>query len=827
LSLGELLTRPRSQLAEWANEWSTKIHLQEKARREALLPYGLMPELRLPLVVPVWREAKYSPTLGFSLPPYTPAESKDTEMALHLARYGDTEAACKLVAPQDTEALSQIEAGRFERDYPVEWTRLIGLMLHAAQVRLATGDADGEKELVGLNRQLTQVLDPKAAAGALGSALLGRGRKVLARAETAWRANQRNDLADQAKADLAEWSETPAPTLPVRLGTPRALVSRTISSHGTGRTLATPDLTRALDLWALPFPDQGADSVLVCFDPADHLTDVFLLYRTGQGEHYPQPAALAHIWEEHGLPARDLPRSPGLNSRSYSLAEWTADVLIVTHGAGVGALLHLSGGQETPPPSFRLTRDFGTVRFERSFEQNRMHLAYESRGSRLASRQPEVLAQLVNPLPLLKPTQAVIEQASGRNLTASVRLSYNIDASGPPELARLTLPLWAVAGPPRLRGVEDEQGGHLALVWEDGQTRYLVELPYEPAQPVQFEAVDLHDAGQMAQREADAATFDLAERRARFQAGKPLQRLPRDLEQFELGMTRSQITQALPTGQAILKRPIAGGLAVTFTGEPADGQVDVLRQLMFRFDAADRAVELRARYQDGPAVRKGDGELLAAIRKRGGAAQEVAPIGASLWTELPPRRPAPHCLSWHDDRTRLTYLRERGGVEVVLRDCPVEHERGYPLPPLDYLPRGPEPSPLGTTRAGLVKMWGLTREETTEDGALVLRPTTISPYDAVLVWFEQDRVVRVVARHRNAPTNSAGPAHWCQAVSDAWARDLRTIGWPRRFDHLANNGLQSLACRTNAHGCGFSGRRATAGRSMSSASGKTCLMGSP
>jgi hypothetical protein len=57
LSLADLLTKPRVQLAEMADEWATRIQIQEKGRREGRLPFSLIPSLRLPLAVPVLRQA--------------------------------------------------------------------------------------------------------------------------------------------------------------------------------------------------------------------------------------------------------------------------------------------------------------------------------------------------------------------------------------------------------------------------------------------------------------------------------------------------------------------------------------------------------------------------------------------------------------------------------------------------------------------------------------------------------------------------------------------------------------------------------------------------
>src|SRR5581483_7609312 len=169
------------------------------------LHLSLLPDLHLPLILPVWRQSQYSTKNGFSLPPYAGEQSKDSVLAVHVARYGDTEAGRQMVEPGDTAALDQIDKDRYEREYPVEWTRLVAMLLHAAQIRLAAGDVDGGTELVVLHRQLRQVLDAKAAQGPLGADLLSRGWKTLNAAASAWRAEKKLELAGDADAAVAEW----------------------------------------------------------------------------------------------------------------------------------------------------------------------------------------------------------------------------------------------------------------------------------------------------------------------------------------------------------------------------------------------------------------------------------------------------------------------------------------------------------------------------------------------------------------------------------------------------------------------------------------------
>ncbi|WP_410964053.1 hypothetical protein, partial [Salmonella sp. SAL4448] len=72
----------------------------------------------------------------------------------------------------------------------------------------------------------------------------------------------------------------------------------------------------------------------------------------------------------------------------------------------------------------------------------------------------------------------------------------------PPHVAALNL--WADAGPARITGQEGDNGGHLALVWEDGRTRVTLRLPYAGGQPLELEAEDASGAD-AARRAADAS----------------------------------------------------------------------------------------------------------------------------------------------------------------------------------------------------------------------------------------------------------------------------------------------------------------------------------
>src|ERR1700722_766648 len=76
-SLAELLDTPRSELAEMTAELQARVTLQRRAVQEGRLSVGFLPNLPMPLIVPIWTEADYSDKRGISLPPYYNGEKPD------------------------------------------------------------------------------------------------------------------------------------------------------------------------------------------------------------------------------------------------------------------------------------------------------------------------------------------------------------------------------------------------------------------------------------------------------------------------------------------------------------------------------------------------------------------------------------------------------------------------------------------------------------------------------------------------------------------------------------------------------------------------------
>src|SRR5262249_21617443 len=113
------LSRP--ELAKLIDEWLATVKNDEQAARNSPDAVDLLPRLRPQSRVPVFRKAEFSPQVGFSVPPYLKPDARDAGVALHLARFGDNEAALKMAPADDAQLRNQIDAVRYDKEYPVEW----------------------------------------------------------------------------------------------------------------------------------------------------------------------------------------------------------------------------------------------------------------------------------------------------------------------------------------------------------------------------------------------------------------------------------------------------------------------------------------------------------------------------------------------------------------------------------------------------------------------------------------------------------------------------------------------------------------------------------
>jgi len=795
-SLQELLAKPRKELAGLASDLQTKIDFQDRALREGRLQFYLLPKLRFPLVIPVWREAKYSEALHLSLPSYATENAKDSTLACHLARYGDSEAAKGLVESSDSPGLQKILADASDRCYPAEWTRVVALLFHTAEMRLAAGEVEGATELVLLHQQLRQILDSKAAKAALGAALLCRGFEVLALASSAWRADKQTEVADQIDTALKEWGDRPAATSVASLGRPRAEIGRILKDMGHGRAAIISPPARALDLLELPFPAYDSEAYVAFFDDSDCLSEGWLTYGEKARAQFREPADLAYRLNAERLAGS--PTSPDftLPGAVYTGGGIEYDVAYPPPGAGVGAIVRIvSTSTSKRSVSAALSREFGAANLDRTFEQNRVRLFPNLRKDVLTLNQPKTLSLLINPVRALKADEVVIHKEVGHDLVAGLSIRYPVGSGGAPLLHQLLGELWQAAGPSAVREVHKENGTYLAFAWHDPRTRYSVYMPFVGSEPLVFEGTDVEGPNQLSNRDARALAFDRKERSERIRAGNLTTRVSRSLDQVELGMTHVQVEKILPGGKNAVRQAMPGGLTVTLFGDPRDSEPFTLRQIFVRFDKSDRVAEIRCLYDDGD-ERSGNGdwatEMLNALKKQAGAPLPVPPPWLRVTADAQSKKPDPIFFSWRDDASCLCYERDSGGVQVCLRDCPPDHPDGEPLPPLEFLARGTENCLLGMTQSDMLQKWKMEKPEFTVDGALILRPPATSALDVMLVWFEKDRAARIVGRHRPDNVKRTSPAQWADAITMIWRRDFSALGWPRRHDLTRDNALQSL-----------------------------------
>jgi hypothetical protein len=794
-SLAEWLTKPRAELAELCDEWQSKVDALEQAHREHKHLFTLLPDLHLPKAVPVFREVKFSAKAGFSLPPYAKEGVYDNALALHVARFGDVDAARKLADPSAVDVRAKIDALAYSQNYPLEWTRLVALVLHTSQLRLAGGDLDGATELVHAHKQLRLALDPKAAQGVLGATLLPRGRQTLTQAVAAWQTSKQPILVEQATEALAQWDSAPSLAPMFTAGQSRDETARLLGSPATGHVIVTTTPLRALDLWELPLPADGLGTVVACCDTADRFVEALFFYRPRTSTAYPRPGDLAFYWEEARCKAADVANTAGVLTKEYTFGRLTSEVALIPQSNYLGAWVRIGGPAASTATA--LPRDLGVVNLNRSFEQNRLRLTPEQRATSVTCQQPKLLAQMKPALPGLKPAEAVLERSPEHNLVARVTVAYRPDEGATPPLGQLAQPLWSAFGPACLSAAPGEHGGQLLLRWEDASTAYILNLPFADAEGARLMAEDRH-TDQNAYAEQVAA-FDRAERQARFAAGKPAVRLPRNVEvtwatrplALQLGMSKAEVLQAIPVGSSVYKRDFPGGLSVAFAGAPVRPQPFLPGQVFVRFDANERVAELRAIYVGGAVNASAAGwtkNLVAGLKKTAGAPQET-PAVATAWSDLS-QKPAGVVNEWLDDVTKMTCRCDPSGAELVLRACSEQYADGVPLPALDYLARGVEQCKLGDARADVVRRANVAQPTIAADGALVLSPPKGSPYDAVLVWFEKDQAVRIVARHAVTTSPAAvTPAQMSQQLVDAWGRDFPTLGWPQRRDHFSANVL--------------------------------------
>jgi hypothetical protein len=846
ISLADWLRLPRAELAKLSEEWHQTVAQQREAARSNGQSVQLLPQLRPPMVTAGFAEAKFSPSVGFSLPLYLREGQKDAAVALHLARLGDQEAARKLADPADKELLAQIDACRSARNYPIEWTRLVSLVLQSAELKLASGDPDGAAELVLLHRQLRSLLvstSETPVPAALGAALLPRGRQALMLAAAAWREPHWNKTALAADIDaaLADWGEAPDPILSF----PRSM----FPCEGNWIAQTPLAVQRALDLLALPLPSEGADGIVAFRDEKQALKEVCVIYRPKLNERFPEPRQLALLLLDHGYKSEEKPlTSPGLIRQSWTGGGLSYEVILLTRGNIGGAVIHIrqtghanTPGEQAPGP---LTcpvhlgcnaRDFGAVHLDRSFEQNRLNLAPDQTGRLLEIKDAAKLAAITLPPPFSSPgmgeekretlAAAVLQREANADLLARLTLRWSAEQNRN-ALNQLALPLWAAYGPARLESVEEAGGGSFVLTWQNETTRLRLHLPFEDKAP-ELQVEDSRGLAALPIRMKVAADLDRRERQARLAAGKPRQRLQRFLQlpshgidELRLGQRRKEVLAILRRAHSLRVQPLSDGLNILVLDEPSMQKTGATplspapptgetlaplywpRQLFVRFGADDHVAEVRVRYQEWPRMPGSKTpRLLDKLRSMAkDAAESLPPTWAGLWADLPPHdapirggKGGAVLYRWQDDVTCLTYQRDSGGSEVVLRDRlshpPVPYGNEGELPPLRFCRDGVEGCVLGDNQAEVHKRWQVRNPLLAANGAEILVMPANSPYDVLLVWYNKGKVSRLIARHRQPKTLETKQVS--AALQQAWGADFDHLGFLRRHDGAQGFVLQS------------------------------------
>ena len=334
------------------------------------------------MALPIWQKARYSAKRDMILPPYLNEDAFDSNLALHLARYGDVEGARKIVDPKDTVARTEIDRLAKRRNYPAEWTRLVVLILHQAHYSLAEANNDGARRVVALHRQLTALMnDNEVRQSKLAVTLLSHGRSLLHESGPGldgWRRPGRVRRAGQHRPELlGECAGAGAAVSPVAAGT--AHPGWAVRARGS--LVRASDTLRALDMLELPLPSKAVEGVVGLFEPnrADLGQEILVVYGHLHDVHENRPPGPYWIDEQIGASSR-------------ARVPFSMETLVSPRVA----LVRFAPRTTAVPDSgrFALPRDFGPVHLDRTFEGNRRFFGWSQSGSRLVVNDAQYVAEL-------------------------------------------------------------------------------------------------------------------------------------------------------------------------------------------------------------------------------------------------------------------------------------------------------------------------------------------------------------------------------------------------------------------------------------------------
>lgn len=788
ISLAEWLALPRQELAKLAEDKAVAVARQQDFSRHNPEAVDLLPKLYLSAHAPVFAKATYSEAAGLSIPPYLKVGQKDPVVALHVAQYGDIESALKWADPADQALIERINNCAFEKNYPAEWVRLVGLTIQSAELRLAGGDIDAATEIVHLHKHLTEILDAKAAAGRLGATLLPLGRRALDQAASQWRSDKykKSALADDVTAAITQWGDMPPPTPALPNLAPKETVTAFLGAPVTGRIVAVQDnaVARANDLLDLPVVREGVSAIVAFLDLKGQLGQLLVVYKPRINQEFPSPGDLAQDLEEAGVVGSEPVNSEGIIQRIYTAGGTAYDVNLFTRTTRFGSFIHIGPPNAvvatTLPAS---TRKLGIAHLDHSFEENRLALRPDANGDKIEVTRKDLLAKVPllvkEPLPL----NLVLEREPGQNMVRSFTFHWPAE-NNHVLLDNFLLPLWAAFGPGKFESIPEEHGSAFDILWQEGNTRFTLRLSNDDQHGSHLVIADSRGPEGLKDRLATVAANDRVARTARLAAGTPLKRLPRalHLENIHLGMPKAQALAALPRGQLVRQLPMADGVSLMLLNQPDPQATECPRQMFVRFGPDDKVAEIRVRYQKGPRAPDKEHKTLIETLKSGpnGAPESLPAPWAKLWTDLPPQKPTPEFFRWLDDLTVMTYQRDAGGIEVTLLDANVDHPFGVELPPLQFCSRGVEACNLGDRKSDVLQRYRITNPQVTAEGAIYFGQPDHSPFDLVMVWFENDKATRIVAQHKLKDGQPMKVEQISAALQETWARNLDRLGMLRR-----------------------------------------------
>lgn len=792
-AMAELLAQSRQELAKRCENLVNEIRSREEAKRKGDLKYKLLPRVSLPLVLAPFQDMQYVAAEGISLPAYA-VDEKDPgvrrALALVYARFGDHEAAAQL-AGQDPE----LDKYRTERNYPAEWTRYVALRTHVLQQLIALGETDEINRLLEWHKQIEQTLDAKAKQGALGHALLPRGRRVLQLVAALQDKNQQA-AADKARQALQEW---PAPT---ELPSPSAFPAKRtdwaqfVKGPAEGRVVVAQPPGRALDLLQLPFPGGLAFAVALDFDSQDRLHDILVTYAPRIREESSFAATeLASVLGEWVAPNQDS----NANLCTQRWGEWTCQTTLSPTNPILGGWVRLT--RDAGKNAATLPRDWGSIHFNRSFDRNRLLLDKSAKPAASVVIRPD--AKAAHPLPKYTLQDITLTRLGEYDLLAGALFRYRPEATTNVGLHQLALPLFARLGLGQMAEVAatKERGTHLQVAWEDAVAKVVLRVPHDSSRPVEVEITDRRDASRAAERDKEVLALEDIERAQRLKENKPLQTLPRTMAPFEfsLGWNRDRVIGYLKQFSFKTKEFADGVLFIAPGGAPKD-KPSMIREIMVRFNKDNRLAWARLRYEQGtpktPQDRNWPNQVLGTWQASGGV---VGPTSSPLLPRTADlsKKPATGVFyRWRDDTTEATYYFDPRlvFVELTLGDRPVDADKA-PLPPLSFLPRGPAGIGITVdmTPAEIEAKLG-SKPEKSADGASVVRPTS-GTYDEIRLWIEGDKVRRIAVRYRLDPKEKPKLAgsEMQRALIEMTSRWSEILGAPDRADDTDQELLQSLS----------------------------------